>query len=83
MKLNFKMGTRKKVTNLLILAFSASLILIWWLNQDRISDHYRYTVANVHSIEAVLDGDPAANISYTVNGKTYNGSGSRNLGYRD
>lgn len=76
------MPTRQKIINWLVILFATTLILIWALYRNETPENYRYTIAVVTSVEGVLNGDPAANILYSVNGTTYKSSGSSYLGDR-
>jgi hypothetical protein len=67
------MPTRQKLVNWAVAAGFIIVMIIWWLYTKKNPNDYRYTVATVTSIEALLNGGPAANITYSVNGKLYKG----------
>jgi hypothetical protein len=74
------MSTRQKLVNWTVAASFIIVMIIWWLYTKKNPDDYRYTIANVYKLEAVLDGDALAHTTYTINGKEYKGSVSSYTG---
>jgi len=76
------MWTRQKLINWLVILFAVTLILIWAFYKNVKPDDNRYTIASIQKLETVLDGDPLAHTTYTINGKEYRGSVSSYTGSR-